>query len=119
MRPHESLPLVLQGSLMSEALVVMTEKGFGCIGVLDKTKNLIGIITDGDLRRHMSPSLLGQKVEDVMTPSPKTILASSFAVEALGLMNRTSITNLFVLDESSKQLVGLLHLHDCLRAGLA
>ena len=119
MRPYASLPLVLQGSLMSEALVVMTEKGFGCIGVLDKTKDLIGIITDGDLRRHMSPSLLGQKVEDVMTPSPKTILASSFAVEALGLMNRTSITNLFVLDESSGQLVGLLHLHDCLRAGLA
>ncbi len=119
MRPYKELPLVLKGTLMSEALVVMTEKGFGCIGVLEDEKKLIGIITDGDLRRHMSPLLLSQKVESVMTPSPKTIFSSSFAVEALGFMNRKSITDLFVLEETTNQLVGLLRLHDCLREGLA
>lgn len=119
MRPYEELPLVSQDTLMSEALVVMTEKGFGCIGVLDPSKKLIGIITDGDLRRHMSPSLLTQEVKDVMTLSPKTVFSSAFASEALGIMNRQSITNLFVLEETSHQLVGLLRLHDCLREGLA
>jgi len=119
MRPYEELPLVSKGILMSEALVVMTEKGFGCIGVLDDEKNLIGIITDGDLRRHMSPLLLSQTVESVMTPSPKTIFSSCFAVEALGIMNRKSITYLFVLEQTTGQLVGLLRLHDCLGEGLA
>lgn len=119
MRPYEELPLVSKETLMSEALVVMTEKGFGCIGVLDDAKNLVGIITDGDLRRHMSPSLLSHSAGKVMTPSPKTILSSSLASEALGVMNRKSITNLFVLDEATGQLVGLLRLHDCLREGLA
>lgn len=119
MRPYEELPLVLPNTLMSEALVIMTTKGFGCIGVLDNAKKLIGIVTDGDLRRHMSPSLLSQYVAEIMTPSPKTIFASSFAAEALGFMNRSSITNLFVLEESSHELVGLLRLHDCLREGIA
>lgn len=119
MRPYKELPLVFEDTLMSEALVVMTEKGFGCIGVLDANENLAGIITDGDLRRHMSPSLLSQKVKEVMTPAPQTIFSSSFAVEALGIMNRKAITNLFVLEETTGQLVGLLRLHDCLREGLA
>lgn len=119
MRPFEELPLVKQETLMSEALVTMTEKGFGCIGILDEAKKLIGIITDGDLRRHMGPSLLNEKVKDVMTSSPKTILSSSFASEALGIMNRSSITSLFVLDDNGSQLVGLVRLHDCLREGLA
>lgn len=119
MRVYEELPLVLRDTLMSDALMEMTEKGFGCIGVLDTTKKLVGIITDGDLRRHMNPSFLSQRVEEVMTPSPKTILSSAFAAEALGVMNRQSITNLFVLNESTNELVGLLRLHDCLRAGVA
>jgi len=119
MRPYKELPLVLKDVAMSEALVIMTEKGFGCIGVLDKEKSLIGIITDGDLRRHMNPSLLSQRVDTVMTPSPKTIFSSSFAAEALGFMNRNTITNLFVIEETTGQLVGLLRLHDCLREGIA
>jgi len=120
MRPYDELPLVTVDTLMSEALMEMTEKGFGCIGVLGAKKKLIGIITDGDLRRHMSPSLLSQKVEEIMTVSPRTIYASSLAVEALGLMNSTpQITNLFVLDQATEGLVGLLRLHDCLREGLA
>lgn len=119
MRPYDALPLVTPDTLMSDALVEMTEKGFGCIGVLDGRKKLIGIITDGDLRRHMSPSLLSQRVEEIMTEAPQTIFSSSLAVEASGLMNRQSITSLFVLEQTTKQLVGLLRLHDCLREGLA
>ncbi len=120
MRSYEELPLVPKGTLMSEALVVMTEKGFGCIGILEESKKLAGIITDGDLRRHMHPSLLTFPVEKVMTPAPKTIFASSLAVEAVGFMNmdKKQITNLFVLDEETNALVGLLRLHDCLRAGI-
>lgn len=119
MRPYDDLPLVPRGTLMSEALVEMTEKGFGCIGVLGEGKKLVGIITDGDLRRHMSAALLSKKVEEVMTESPQTIFSSAFAVEALGLMNRKAITNLFVLEQTTDQLTGLLRLHDCLREGLA
>ena len=119
MRPYDTLPLVSPGTLMSDALVEMTEKGFGCIGILGGEKKLIGIITDGDLRRHMSPSLLGEKVEEIMTASPQTIFSSSLAVEASGLMNRKAITHLFVLDQTTTELVGLLRLHDCLREGLA
>jgi arabinose-5-phosphate isomerase len=119
MRLYEELPLVPLGTPMDEALMIMTEKGFGCIGVLDTNKGLAGIITDGDLRRHMNPSLLSFKVEDVMTISPKTIFSSSLAAEAVGYMNRQSITNLFVLDESTRNLVGLVRLHDCLKAGVA
>ena len=83
MRPYEDLPLVTPDTLMSEALITMTEKGFGCIGVLDTQKKLIGIITDGDLRRHMNPSLLNQTVREIMTTTPQTISASSLAIEAL------------------------------------
>ena len=118
MRPYKELPLVSKETLMSEALVIMTEKGFGCIGVLNDCGQLIGVVTDGDLRRHMSSTLLSEKVGKVMTASPKTIFSSSFATEAVGFMNRNSITNLFVLEEGTNQLVGLLRLHDCLREGL-
>lgn len=118
MRPYDELPLVGLGTFMSEALVVMTEKGFGCIGVLDKKGALVGIITDGDLRRHMTPDLLVKSAREVMTPSPKTITETAFAAEALGIMNRNSITNLFVVDEE-RQLLGLVRLHDCLREGIA
>jgi FOG: CBS domain len=119
MRSYEELPLVRLGTTMDEALVTMTEKGFGCIGILDQAGHLMGIITDGDLRRHMNPTLLSQPVEGVMTAAPKTILSSTLAAEAVGIMNQNSITNLFVLDETTEELVGLLCLHDCLRAGVA
>lgn len=119
MRPYDELPLVTYDTLMSEALMEMTAKGFGCIGVLDDGKRLAGIITDGDLRRHMSPNLLSQKAKDVMTHSPQTVFSSAFAAQALGVMNRKSITNLFVLEEDTNKLVGLLRLHDCLKEGLA
>ena len=94
MRPKEDLPLIDPFMVMSEALMLMTEKALGCLGVVDSDENLIGIITDGDLRRHMSPDLLMQKAETIMTPSPKTIPGNTLGAEAVAFMNQNSITNL-------------------------
>jgi arabinose-5-phosphate isomerase len=112
------LPLVRPETPMREALLVMTTRRFGCVGAVDDTGGLVGIVTDGDLRRHMTPDLLTQTVGDVMTAEPKTIAPTSLADEALGIMNRQAITSLFVVDEAAVP-VGILHIHDCLRAGVA
>ncbi len=96
----------------------MTAKSFGCVGACDGDGRLIGIVTDGDLRRHMDDSLLGRTVADIMHRSPRTIGAAALAAEALGLMNRTAITSLFVVDDEGRP-IGFLHMHDCLRAGVA
>lgn len=116
---HKDMPLVDGAIRMSEALVVMTEKAFGCVGVIDKSGALLGIITDGDLRRHMSKTLLNQKAIDVMTANPKTITSDMLAVEALGEMTigKRKITNVFVVDDGMP--VGIIHIHDLLRAGVA
>lgn len=116
---HEgvSVPLVSAPTPMSDALLVMTAKSFGCVGVTDTEGHLIGIITDGDLRRNLSGNLLQKKADAVMTVRPKTIRPSLLAVEALRIMNTSSITSLFVVDCDKP--VGILHLHDCLRAGVA
>jgi arabinose-5-phosphate isomerase len=116
---HEGteLPLCDGATTMSEAILTMTEKHFGCIGVVDRTGALMGIITDGDLRRHMSDGLLDLRAEKVMTPAPKTIRPRALAAEALGVMNSNSITSLFVVE--GRQPVGIIHLHDCLRAGIS
>jgi len=118
MHQGEAVPLVAPASPMSEVLLVMTQKAFGCVGVVDETGALIGIITDGDLRRHMDAALVGRKAEEVMTKGPLSIRAGILAAEALRVMNGKKITSLFVLDEA-KRPVGILHLHDCLRAGVA
>lgn len=112
----EALPLISEDSLMSEALIEMTAKSFGCVGVINSSENLTGIITDGDLRRNMDSNLLTQKAKFVMTPNPKTITANSLASEALGRMTSTKITSLFVAE--NKRPIGIIHLHDCLRAGI-
>jgi arabinose-5-phosphate isomerase len=114
----ESVPLVGPDAPMSEALLEMTAKSFGCVGVCDRHGGLIGIITDGDLRRHMDERLLVRTVREVMHPDPKTIGVGQFAAEALGLMNGFAITALFVVDEDRRP-AGFLHMHDCLRAGIA
>jgi arabinose-5-phosphate isomerase len=118
MHTGKAVPLAAPGTAMSEAILLMTAKSFGCIGVCDADGRLVGVITDGDLRRHMGNRLLDRSVGEVMHPDPKTIGASSFAVEALELMNRFSITALFVVDGGQRP-TGFLHLHDCLRAGVA
>jgi len=111
------LPLVSEDTLMSEGLLQMTSGGFGCAGVLDDQKNLIGIVTDGDLRRHMESDLLAQKASTVMTKSPKTIEKDMLMAEALNIMETHKITALFVVE--NKKPIGVLHIHDFLRLGVA
>jgi arabinose-5-phosphate isomerase len=113
-----AVPLVERGTGMSEAILVMTAKSFGCVGVVDRAGRLSGIITDGDLRRHMGDDLLRGSVEKVMSLDPKTIRPQALAAEGLGQMNAQAITSLFVVDDAWHPL-GILHIHDCLRAGVA
>ncbi|MDP6952489.1 MAG: CBS domain-containing protein, partial [Alphaproteobacteria bacterium] len=110
-------PLVSSDTPMAEALLIMTAKSFGCVGVTDDGGYLIGIVTDGDLRRHMAPELLKMAAGEVMTPDPKVITGKRLAAEALWVMSTRKITSLFVVEEGRP--VGILHLHDCLRAGIA
>jgi arabinose-5-phosphate isomerase len=116
MRHDDQLPLVAPDVPMAEAILEMSRKALGCVGVVEGAR-LVGIITDGDLRRHMGDGLLRQRVREVMTPRPLTIDRRALAVEALQIMNERSITVLFVTE--AERPVGALHLHDCLRAGLA
>ena len=117
MHKDKEHPLIEAGAAMSDALIEMTAKSFGCVGVLDGKGNLQGVITDGDLRRNMSPELVGQKANEVMTEGAKTIGPDMLASEAVGFMNNNKITNVFVVE--GKRAVGILHIHDCLRAGVA
>ncbi|MEX5597767.1 SIS domain-containing protein [Pseudophaeobacter sp. C1-32P7] len=118
MHGGDSLPLVAETSPMSEALLEISQKGFGVAGVSGAENALTGIITDGDLRRHMD-GLLSQTAADVMTSSPTTIGPDALAEEALAVMNARKITCLFVVDATQgPQALGLIHIHDCLRAGL-
>jgi arabinose-5-phosphate isomerase len=110
------VPLIAQTAPMSEAILMMTAKTFGCVGAIDVNGKLSGIITDGDLRRHMGGDLLQMTVAAVMTAKPRSIRANALAAEALGIMNEKSITSLFVVDTDRP--VGIIRLHDCLRAGL-
>jgi arabinose-5-phosphate isomerase len=113
------LPLVPPDTPMAEALVVMTAKSFGCLGIVERTDGrLLGIVTDGDLRRHMAADLLQTAAGTVMTVSPKTIPPGMMAAEALRLMNAMAVTSFFVVDDDGRP-QGLLHIHDLLRAGVA
>jgi arabinose-5-phosphate isomerase len=117
MHQADAIPLAPLGSRMGEAIVVMSAKGFGCVGIVDGEGKLAGIITDGDLRRHMRGDLLEARVEDVMTPGPKTVSPGQLASEALEILNSSKITALMVADEGRP--VGIVHFHDLLRAGVA
>jgi arabinose-5-phosphate isomerase len=117
MHKGEKLPLVGESAAMGEALVVMTEKSFGCLGVVDDGGRLVGIVTDGDLRRHMGPGLLVARVGDVMTHAPKTIAPDMLASAVLALVNQSRITALFVVADDKP--VGIIHIHDLLRSGVA
>ncbi|MEM7168737.1 MAG: KpsF/GutQ family sugar-phosphate isomerase [Pseudomonadota bacterium] len=116
MHDKDQLPLCGTDTVMSDAIIVMTHRQFGCVGVVDAQERLIGIITDGDLRRHMKESFLTLTAGAVMTQGPKTIGSSALAAEALGIMNANSITTLFVVQDQRP--VGIVRMHDCLRAGL-
>jgi len=117
MHSGDQVPLIGQNAPMSEALIVMTQKSFGAVGVLDGDGALAGVITDGDLRRHMSKDLIDQRAGDVMTKGCVSARPSQIASEALAIMNERKITSLFCIEEGKP--VGIVHIHDCLRAGVA
>ena len=117
MHTGAAVPLKPLGTSMSDALVEMTSKGFGCVGIVDTRGAVVGIVTDGDLRRHMGPGLMTALVDDVMTKNPKTIRSSLLAGEALEVLNASKITALIVTEASKP--VGIVHMHDLLRAGVA
>jgi arabinose-5-phosphate isomerase len=117
MHPGAAIPTIRRGAPMSEAIVEMSSKGFGCVAVTDADGRLAGVITDGDLRRHMRADLLQARVEEVMTAAPKTVQPDQLASEALHVLNTSKITALIVVD--NERPVGIVHFHDLLRAGVA
>jgi len=117
MHTGAAVPLRPLGTTMADAIVEMTAKGFGCVGITDRNGQLAGIITDGDLRRHMGPDLLAARVDDVMTRSPKTVSGDQLVSEALELLNSSKITAVLAVENGKP--VGMVHLHDLLRAGVA
>lgn len=119
MHSGDELPLVLAGTPILEAIEIMTQKGFGSLGIVDQENNLLGMFTDGDLRRSLCKDFIFKKISDVMVKNPKTVEPKTPALDALRIMNTTGkgITALFAVE--NKKPVGLLHIHDCLRAGMA
>lgn len=117
MHKGDAMPLVAETAAMSEALVTMTAKSFGCVGVVDAHGRLTGMITDGDLRRHMSGDLLAARAADIMTRGPGTLKPQTLAPAALEHLNSKKRTQIFVVEDGKP--VGILHIHDLLRAGVA
>ena len=117
MHPGDAVPVIVRGAPMSAAIVEMSAKGFGCVAVIDTAGKLAGVITDGDLRRHMRDDLLRAPVDQVMTASPKTVRPGQLASEALAQLNASKITALIVVEKDRP--VGIVHFHDLLRAGVA
>lgn len=118
MHTGNNLPLVPPHMLMADVLLEITSKSMGCAAVVDSAGVLIGVVTDGDLRRHMDSALTSKRVEEVMTVGSRAVVAPSMlASQALGIMNEKKITKLFAVDDARK-VVGILHIHDCLRAGV-
>ncbi len=117
MHPGAAVPLIGHRALMADAIVEMSAKGFGCVAVTGDDGRLAGVVTDGDLRRHMRADLLEAPVKEVMTSSPKTVRPDQLASEALALLNASKITALIVVEADRP--VGIVHFHDLLRAGVA
>ena len=115
MHKGDRLPLARESDRMTEGIVTMTAKSFGCLGVVDAKGKLSGIVTDGDLRRHMGDKLLGARVKDIMTKRPKTVSPRMLASAVLELINASRITAVFVVDKGKP--VGIVHVHDFLKAG--
>jgi arabinose-5-phosphate isomerase len=117
MHTGDAVPTKPVGTKMSDALIEMSVKGFGCVAIIDARGHMAGIITDGDLRRQMRPDLMTLSVDDIMSRNPKVIDRGSLASEALALLNSAKITTLIVTEADKP--VGIIHLHDLLRAGVA
>ena len=123
MHKDDGLPVASENILVSQAVKIISEKGFGCVALTDSNGVLAGIITDGDIRRQLSDGLLGKTARDIMSRTPKTASPDTLVAEAMAIMNDLKnsfrkITTLIVVDAGNKP-IGLLHLHDCLRAGFA
>jgi len=116
MRKDLQIPVVKFNTKMSEVIIEMTSKHLGCTAVVDDENIMIGIITDGDLRRHLNQNFFGEIAENIMTKNPITILKENLVIEAFSLMNKKSITSIFVLENN--KIIGVLHLHDCIKAGV-
>jgi arabinose-5-phosphate isomerase len=112
------MPLAAQSAGMRDVLLTMASGRLGCVGIIDDGGNLVGIVTDGDIRRHAENGFENRAAHDVMTKGPQTARPDQLAAEALGLMTQKKITQLFVVEEGSGKPAGILHIHDCLRAGL-
>jgi arabinose-5-phosphate isomerase len=117
MHTDTSIPLAPLGTRMSDAILEMSAKGFGCIGITDPRGLLVGVITDGDLRRHMRNDLLDARVDDVMTKQPKTVRPDQLISETLEILNSMKVTALFAVEAGKP--IGIIHIHDLLRAGAA
>jgi arabinose-5-phosphate isomerase len=118
MHVGDEVPLAKQGTPLPAAITIMTEKTFGCVGIVDSAGELTGLITDGDLRRHVGKNLSTLKVDDIMTRNPKTISGDLLSGEVIELINDKRITTVFVVDAAGKP-EGLIHIHDLLKAGVS
>ncbi|MBB4063104.1 KpsF/GutQ family sugar-phosphate isomerase [Gellertiella hungarica] len=118
MHKDERIPLVSSGTPLTEAVMVLSRKRFGCVGVLDDAGRLCGIVTEGDLARNLARPLSELQVDDIMTRTPKTVKASALATSAAAMLNEMGISALIVIDEDNRP-VGIVHFHDFLRVGVA
>jgi arabinose-5-phosphate isomerase len=116
MHTKNKIPLVSINSKMRDVIIEMTKKSFGHVGVIDKNNRVVGVITDGDLRRGLNAKFLNKLAKDIMTRKPKMILVDTPLLEALSIMTKNKITCLFIkINKSEKKTVGIIHIHDCLR----
>jgi arabinose-5-phosphate isomerase len=119
MHGENEIPLAREKDAMRDVLITMASGMLGCVGILDANGNLAGIVTDGDVRRHAGGGIENRKAEEIMTRAPKIARPGQLAAEALALMTEKKITQLFVVDEGDLKPLGVIHIHDCLRAGIA
>jgi arabinose-5-phosphate isomerase len=117
MHTNDDMPLILDSLLASDAIITMTSKRMGCVGVINESGEFIGIFTDGDLRRHINSNFSTITIREIMTSNPTTFNEEQFASEVLAIMNKKSITNGFVLKD--RKPIGIIHLHDILKAKVA
>lgn len=117
MHKGDAMPLTVEGTRMRDAIVLMTQKGFGVAGVTDQSGKLTGIVTDGDLRRHMSTDFLDKTVDEIMTRRPKSVPGDMLSGAVLEFLNTAAITSIFVVEDGKP--AGIIHMHDLLRIGAA
>ena len=101
---------------MNNVIIEMSQKRFGCVGVTSRNKKLVGVITDGDLRRHMKNNILEKTAGEIMKKNPKTINKEMFVTNALEIMEKNKITQVFIVQNNKP--IGILHIHDCIELGL-